>query len=273
MKLAVSNLAWPPADEPAVASALDDLAVTGVEIAPTVLWPRPLEAAASELDRCRRTWASRGIGIVAIQSLLFGRPDLTIFEAAETRRATLDYLTGMIRVAAALGARVLVFGSPGNRRVGQLPREEAGMIAEDFFRSVGEAAAAHGVIFAIEPNPPEYGCDFVTTSAEGAALVRAVDHPGFGLHLDSGGLTLAAEPLDERLSACADLVRHFHVSEVNLALIGTGSVAHDEIGAALRRVHYDGWISIEMKAAPGEESAARVRRAVSAARAAYRVAG
>ena len=46
-------------------------------------------------------------------------------------------------------------------------------IAVDFFSAtLGEHAAARDVTLCIEANPPEYGCDFVTTTAEGRRAVR-----------------------------------------------------------------------------------------------------
>jgi D-psicose/D-tagatose/L-ribulose 3-epimerase len=52
--------------------------------------------------------------VFAAQALLFGRRDLTLFDDADTRQRTLDYLCIMVRVCARLGARALVFGSPKN---------------------------------------------------------------------------------------------------------------------------------------------------------------
>ena len=54
----------------------------------------------------------RGVSVVALQALLFGRPDLVLFESPERRSATLDYLEGVLRLASWLGAGPLVFGSP-----------------------------------------------------------------------------------------------------------------------------------------------------------------
>jgi len=122
MKLAVSNIAWPMEHDAAVADVLRGLGVTGIEVAPTKVWPRPLEATDAEIDAYRRFWDDRGIAIAAAQSLLFGRPDLTLFESDDTQRRTLEYLTGIIRLCGRLGAGALVFGSPKNRRVGSMPR-------------------------------------------------------------------------------------------------------------------------------------------------------
>lgn len=247
MKLAISNLAWPLAEEQAVATLLNAMGITGVEIAPTKIWPKPLLATADEIARYRRFWAAQGIQIVAIQSLLFGCPDLTIFDSAAMRQETLAYLQQIMRLSAQLGARALVFGSPKNRLVKDLPADTIATIALDFFHTAGEMAAAYGVIFCLEPNPTHYGCDFITTSAEGLALVRQVNSPGFGLHLDAAGMTMSEEPLAQAMAQCAGAIEHFHASEPQLGALGQGGVDHSTLAALLRQIRYPHWVSVEMR--------------------------
>src|SRR4029078_117158 len=94
---------------------------------------------------------------------------------------------------AQLGAHALVFGSPKNRLRRSLEREEANEIAAEFLRELGEHAFAQRMALCIEANPPEYGGDFVTTTAEAVELCEMVDHPGIRLNADLGGMTLAGE--------------------------------------------------------------------------------
>ena len=85
MKLAISNIGWHPHEEIAVAGIMRDMNVKGVEIAPTKVWDSPLAASDAEVKDYRQFWESRRIQIVAMQSLLFGRSDLTIFDSAQKR--------------------------------------------------------------------------------------------------------------------------------------------------------------------------------------------
>jgi D-psicose/D-tagatose/L-ribulose 3-epimerase len=263
MKLAMSAIAWEPSDDDAAARILREHGFEGVELAPTKIFPRPDEASDTEIAACRAAWEKRGLRIVALQALLFGRPELTVF--GETRDATLEYLARIIRLGARLGAHALVFGSPRNRARGSLPTTKAWARAVEFFRKLGRVAEEAGTCLCIEPNPPRYGADFIVDSEEAVRLVEEVDSPGFGLHLDAACARLAGEDLAARLRASAHVLRHVHLSEVDLAPVragGTSDVA--SIAAALREIHYSGYISIEMKPAglaavrSAAESVARV---------------
>ncbi len=246
MRLAISNIAWPAGGDAAVAPLLHVHGVEGVELALTKIWPEPLAASAAEIRAYRDSWEKQGVRIAALQALLFGKPHLTLFGDEGVRRQTLDYLAAIIERASWLGAHALVFGSPKNRQCGERSPREAWAIAVPFFRELGRIAYRHGVCFCIEPNPSAYGCDFVTTVAEGVELVDAVAEEGFALHLDTGGMTLAGDAPRASIAAAAERCRHFHVSEPFLAEIGSETVRHDKFAEALRTRNYRGWVSIEM---------------------------
>jgi sugar phosphate isomerase/epimerase len=204
-----------------------------------------------------------------LQALLFGRPELTIFDSPAVRQATLDYLRRIIALAGRLGARILVFGSPGNRLRRNLSHVDALGVAVPFFREVAEAANAHGVVLCIEPNPEAYGCDWVTNVAQGIEVVDAVNHGGFGLHLDAAAMTLAGDPA-QAVTAAGARCRHFHVSAPFLHEVPGGDVPHAALGRALAQIRFRGWVSIEMSEArlqPSWQEA--VRRALDFVRGTY----
>jgi sugar phosphate isomerase/epimerase len=270
MKLAISNLAWSPAEDGEVAALLQSFEVQGVELAPTKLWPDLTQAQDADLIAYRAFWQRQGIRIVALQSLLFGQPELVIFRDQETRLQTLNYLRRVMHLAARLGAQILVFGSPRNRLRNELSAQQSRAIAVEFFRQVGDLAAQHDVYFCIEPNPVAYGCDFICTATEGVELVRAVNHPHFRLHLDAGGMTLSEEDYAEAITASRKLLAHFHISEPQLAIIGDGQSDHASVARALRHNAYDNWVSIEMLNKTALPNPQAVRQALACATEYYR---
>ena len=263
MKLAISNIAWSPSDDEAVAARMREHGFSGVEIAPTKYWPAPLSVGPAEVAAVRRFWERRGIAVVALQSLLFGTSGLAVFGTPAQRQATLQYLQGIVRLGGQLGAGVVVFGSPRNRSARGREPAEVDAEALEFFRALGDVAAETGLVFCIEPNPPAYGCDWITTSAEGRSFVNRIGHPGLGLHLDAAGMALAGEDPARAIAAAGDAIRHFHASEPELAALGGGAIDHGACAAALRAVGYRRWVSVEMRAAGDGSDLSRAAAAMA----------
>jgi D-psicose/D-tagatose/L-ribulose 3-epimerase len=262
-ELAVSNIAWTNNEELEVAKKLQQLGVKKVEIAPTKRWEDPTKATPEEIQEYVAWWAQFDIEVVAFQSMLFARPDLKLFEGESLRDEAQRYMTEFLRLAGDMGAKRLVFGSPKNRQRGELPIVEADATAVDFFAKLGEAATTYATMLCIEPNAPQYNCDYITTAAEGAALVRQIGSTGIGLHLDTACMALAGDDLGESIRANADILEHFHVSAPMLDRVyERNDVDYKAAAQALRDINYDKVISIEMR--PGEEgqNVARVEEAV-----------
>lgn len=247
MKIAVSNLAWPLSDDAAVAKLLRREGVTGVELSPSKVWSSAPAVQAGAAEAYAAWWDSAKCVVVAFQAILYGRPDLTLFGDSEVVEATQRHLTEMGELAARCGARVLVLGAPSHRRRGARSLASALRSAAAVLRPVAESLEPHGVHLCVEPNPPQYGCDFVTTAAEAGMLAEAVGHPNFGVHLDAAALGLSGELTAGALQHVMKYVRHVHVSEVDLAPVGSGKrEGHRAFADALNALNYDGWYSIEM---------------------------
>jgi sugar phosphate isomerase/epimerase len=270
VKLAVSSLAWPAADDAAVGELLRAEGIPGVELAPSKVWPRAPRVPPGDAEAYAARWQSGGCEIVAFQAILFGRPELNIFGTANELISLQQHLVAMGALAARCGAHVLVLGAPGNRRRGDRSMSAAVRLAAQALRPAAEGLAAHGVTLCIEPNPARYGCDFVTSAAEAAVLAEAVDHPNFGVHLDTAALAMSGETTSAALAPIMRHVRHVHLSEVDLAPVGTSNtVPHAELGEALRAAGWTGWLSIEMKVEDTGKWREAIPRAADVARRHY----
>jgi sugar phosphate isomerase/epimerase len=267
-KLAASNIAWEPAEDDEVAKVLRAAGFTGVEIAPTKRWESPIEATKREIAEYKAAWAKRGLSIVALQALLFGRADLQLFGSQTVRRALREYMLALIEMASGLGAQALVFGSPKNRKRGAMKIEEATEIAAEFFREIGAVAASRGCVVCIEPNPPSYECDFINTTAEALALTELIGSRGVKVQGDLGAMLTNGENPTAALKSAAGWIGHVHVSEPELAEIANAG-ANEVAAAALREAKYSGWVSIEMRAVSSGSRVDAVQRAAERVRSWY----
>ncbi len=250
MKRCISNIAWDREEDDAAHALLMERGVRDLEIAPTRIWD-DVEAATLDDARAWKTHLSRyGLRTTAYQALLFGLPNARIFRSPEEESACAGRVRHLADLAGAQGGGVFVFGSPKNRSRGDIPQEEAFQRARLFLRALGEYGFPRGVILGIEAIPEAYGCDFIRTVGEAVSLVRAVDHPGVRLHLDTGGLIVNEENPEEGLPPVMDQVCHVHISEPLLRNFDRPSEVHPRIAAVLQAGGYSGRVSIEMKRDP-----------------------
>lgn len=266
-ELIVSNIAWTNNEEYDIAKKLQQLGIKKVEIAPTKHWDDPTMATTQEIQEYIDWWEQFDIEIAAFQSMLFVRPDLKIFETEELRKETGDYLAKFLYLAGNMGVNRLVFGSPKNRQRNELNIEQADEIAIELFASLGEVAIANNTMLCIEPNAQQYGCDYITNAAEGAAFVRRVASRGIGLHLDTACMALAGDDIEASIQDNADILDHFHVSAPMLEQVeDRQDVDYRAAARALKEIGYSKLISIEMR--PGDEGTniERVEKAVTFAR-------
>lgn len=272
MNIAISNIAWSKKEDEEIVKILQKYKISGIEVAPTKIWENPQDIKEKEIKQYKNYWLSNGINIVAMQSLLFGHPELTIFDSKETRQKTIDYLSQIANLSFLLGAKVMVFGSPKNRRINGLSYPKALKIACEFFYKIADICKQYDIFFCIEPNPPEYGTDFITNTNEAIKLVTKTNHPHFRLHLDTSTMTINKESYEDSMKNGFSLLKHFHISEPYLEPIREGVVGHKNIAAILKKFHYNDkkWISIEMRSSDNISNIERVDKALELVTKIYR---
>lgn len=273
MRLAISNIAWDPSEDQAVADMLRRFAIDAIDIAPGKYFPEPSKTTTSEMALVKSWWAERGIAITGMQALLFGTTGLNVFGSQESQAALLAHLSHVCRIGAGLGATRLVFGSPKNRDRSGLDDQQTQAIAVPFFRLLGDIAHANGVIVCLEPNPTCYGANFMTTSAETATVVREVAHPAIRMQLDTGALATNGEDPMQVLDNCAALIGHVHASEPDLVPLGDGGTDHGKMMSAIDRYLPRHLVSIEMVATRNEPHTVSIERALNIAVQTYRANG
>lgn len=251
MKLAISNIAWEQYDDPIILKLLRDSGVKGIEVAPTKLWKNWENASYKEAEKYKKAMQEQGFEVPAMQAILFGKPELQLFDKS-SHVAFLEHIKLVADLANGFGSTVMVFGAPKNRQRGQTPYSEAMEIAAEFFYKAGEICVQHECCIGLEHNPVEYGCDFVTNVLDAKELVEKVNHPGFKLHVDSAGLHMCGGEISNMIKNAGEFV-HYHISEPMLEPIFGGVVDQRKGIKTLCEINYQGWLSIEMKAATSIE--------------------
>lgn len=262
MRIGISNLAWDPAEDEAIAAILRQLDIDAIDIAPGKYFQLDSVPTASEIARVRQQWQDRGIAITGMQALLFGTRDLNLFGTVQQQSDMLQHLQRVCIVGARLGATRLVFGSPRNRDRNGLDDAQAITIATEFFSRLGDIAAREGVLICLEPNPRIYGANFLIDSVETASLVACIGQPSIRMQLDTGAIAANGEECSRIVRDFGTLIGHIHASEPGLATLGDGSCDHAVMAAAIRQSLPDHIVCIEMLASAKEPHAQAVERAI-----------
>lgn len=242
MRISISNIAWNPDEDEAVAALLQKHGVDAIDVAPGKYFQDIEGVSDAEVLKVRQWWADRGVEIIGMQSLLYGTTGLNIFGDAAVRQATLDRLRAVFRIGALLGARKLVFGSPKNRDRTGLTDQQALETAVSFFTDVAELARKAGVTLCLEANPTRYGCNFMTTTAEAAEVVRLIDRPTLRLQLDTGTIIVNDEVPEETIKRMHDIVGHIHLSGPDIQPLQGNNETHRRIGVSLSR-SFKNWVA------------------------------
>ncbi len=269
MRISVSNLAWEAHLDASIADVLAAAGIDAIDIVPGRYFGNPARVSAADVEHVRKSWADRGIAIVGLQSLLYGTHGLNLFGDQSSQDAMLAHLADVSRLAGEFGAQWLVFGSPKNRDASGWESERAFAHAVDFFRRAGDRAAGYGVALCLEANPARYGCNFMKSTDEAAAVVRAAHHPAVRLQFDTGTLAVNREDVDVMLAAHGSLVGHVHASEPGLVVVGEGTTDHTRMGPALAAALPSRTVAIEMVVPAGRDPADAVAAAVGVVRQNY----
>jgi len=270
MRLAISNIAWDVSEDKDIANLLNRYEIDAIDIAPSKYFPNQANVTDDDIVRVKKWWAGYGIEITGMQALLFGTAGLNVFGSSEVQDALLQHLTSVCRIGALLGATRIVFGSPKNRDRADLSDEQVQAISVPFFRQLGDIAQTHGVMICLEPNPPCYGANFMTTSDETAEVVKQVAHPAIRMQLDIGAISINGEDAEVVLENYAALIGHIHASEPEIAPLGDKGTDHAMIATCLRRHLPKSIVTIEMLATKNEPHLVSIERALGVAVRYYR---
>lgn len=224
------------------------LGYDGLEVSPFTLSNEPHLLTTEERRALRRTAENAGIAVTGLHYLMRAPAGLSITSRDKAQRErTVGVMRELCALAADLGGKVLVHGSPDQRKLEPGFEDENRKHAIDCFAAAGEAAAANGVTYCIEPLSRRQ-TDHINTVAEAAAIVNAVGNPALRTMIDcSSAAPTEPESIPDAIRRWlpTGLIAHVHLNDPNRRGPGEGELAFAPIFAALREQNYTGDFGIE----------------------------
>lgn len=175
---------------------------------------------------------------------------------AEVRQAGLRHLQWAVRIAAGLGASGLagVVYAPWGVFEPARKADRAARSAEMLAQLDG-TLRDHGVTLGIEAIN-RFETDLVNTASEAVALAHATGSAHIGVLLDTFHLNIEEKDIRAAIAHAGDRLVHFHVSDNDRGVPGSGHIPWDQVVAGLRDARYDGWVVAEMFVRPGNPASA-----------------
>ena len=185
-----------------------------------------------------------GIGLTICAVLLPGT-SITGAEAAE-REAGVECLKRIVDIGSEMGADAVAgpIYAPVRYLTGRARTEDEWNWGVAGLRAAAEHAEKAGIILAIEPLN-RFETHFLNTTEDAIRLVEEVDHPNLKVQVDTFHANIEEKDTPAAIRAAGPLLGHFHASESDRGVPGTGQVPWKECFAALREIGYDRWVTIE----------------------------
>jgi sugar phosphate isomerase/epimerase len=223
---------------------------TGLEIAPFTLSPDPASLSSARRAELKTIMAGEGLVAIGLHALLTAPKGLHVTTPdAALRARSWGYLRSLVDLCGDLGdGGLLVFGSGKARSTtgGATRAEAAGRIEEGLAR-LAPHAEARGVRVVLEPLARPYS-DVLNTLDETVAVVRRIASPAVRTMIDCRQTAALGTAVDVAalISRHHEHVEHVHVNERDGRHPGTGDFPFETLLAALRKVSYRGWLSLEV---------------------------
>jgi D-psicose/D-tagatose/L-ribulose 3-epimerase len=224
------------------------LGYDGLEVSPFTLGDEPHRLTQEARRELRRAASHAGVVVTGLHYLMRAPAGLSITSRDKAQRErTVGIIRDLCGLAADLGGKVLVHGSPDQRKLEPGFEAENRKHAIDCFAAAGEAAAKAGVTYCIEPLSRRQ-TDHINTVEEAANIVTAVGNSALRTMIDCSSAA-PTEPLSIpdtiRRWLPTGLIGHVHLNDPNRRGPGEGDLAFAPILAALREQNYAGDCGIE----------------------------
>lgn len=192
-----------------------------------------------------------GTGMAAADGLSFASAH------RDVRAGTVERVRGHIELAAEIGSAVTIGFLNG--KLGQCPGEEflsRRSWALDCLDQVCDIARRRGVVILLEPLN-RYECDYINTLADGMRIIEEIGASNLRLLADTFHMNIEEIDLRASLVAAGSQVAHVHLADTNRQVPGHGHMDLVGILDALSKIHYKGYLSLEVLPLPDAGTAIR----------------
>ena len=186
------------------------------------------------------------IGLEVTTVTVLGPSENPISPDAQVREKSKERLRWVLDRSADLGAQVLCgpFHSAFATFASRAPQEDEYNWTAEVLREMGDYAQKLGILLTPEALN-RFECYLCNTMEQLDYLLGKVNHPNVQAMFDTHHANMEEKKLGAAIEFISPKLGHFHISENDRGTPGSGHVNFDETFAALKKVSYKGWLTIE----------------------------
>lgn len=224
-----------------------EIGYDAVEIAPFTLAKNVNEISSTERRRIKELAFRKEISISGIHWVLVQTEGLHVTHPdSAVRVRTSAYFCDLVNFCADIGGKYIVVGSPKQRNLlDGVNYQQAWDWATDVFRKPVIEAEQRGIVICFEPLAPSE-TNFVNTAEEAIRFVAQLRSSHFKIILDVKAMCSEAKSIPEIIQSSWPNFAYFHANDSNLKGPGFGNIDFHPIASALKKVGYNGFVSVEV---------------------------
>ncbi|GAA0878872.1 sugar phosphate isomerase/epimerase [Algoriphagus jejuensis] len=239
-KIGFNVLAWSAEMSENLLPVLDRLKTIGYDGAEFFVGGSPEESFQLVGKHCA------DIGLEVTTVTVLSPEENPISPDAKIREKSKERLRWVLDRSADLNSQVLCgpFHSAFATFASRAPEEDEYNWSAEVLHEMGDYAQKLGILLTAEALN-RFECYLANTMEQLDYLLAKVNHPNVQAMFDTHHANMEEKKLGAAIELIAPRLGHFHISENDRGTPGSGHVNFDETFAALKKVGYSGWLTIE----------------------------
>lgn len=216
--------------------------INNIEVAPTKYgnWDKIFENKDMLVENI-----ANNLNIYSLQSITYNITK-NIFNEEEINDIT-EHIKKVIDYALYNNIKILVFGSPNNRKInGNMERKHCDNIFIKFMRLLGDYIGNNNITICIENNSKLYNCNYLNNIREVGDIVNEINHKNIKQVIDIGNCIMENDNIED-IVIYKKNIKHIHVSSPYLSdILYYNKYIINKLVSILEIINYKNKITLEI---------------------------
>ena len=242
----ISNLAWKKKEEKKALEILKKNKIKLLEFAPNLLLNNQFSN--KEIKKVKRRCIKYGLKPYSMQSVLYNVKDAFVFGSKYQNYTFISELKKKIILAKRLGVKIIIFGSPANKKRFNKNRALLDKTFISTFRKISSFCRQNDVNICLEPNPKIYKSEYLLNTKEAIKLIKKINKKNVLLNFDLGASLANKENLEKLVKSNISYIGHVQISVPKLKNLAKYKKEIKKFLKVLKKTNYRKAISMEVLA-------------------------